>query len=492
MRYIRAQWAVLGIAAIPALVGVAMLAMRGDSASTAPVAAPAVEPPPIVAATLVCSFVNDDARAAMIAGADGGQSVVVDGVTHWLFGDTIFDAASGKQIEANSIATSGERAPGSCPRLDYVAREAVAQPFLEKDGSLTVWPSGAIANDDGAFDVFTVYIYGSGPYAYWIGEIGVARVDPATMRVDVTARRLFDDTNGFSSQVIGAQPIDRDSEGRTRVVLQTLDDQKLLARVSGGALHDRDAYEYWTGNGWSPAPASAVPLWPTSKPDDPVQRLVAYEGGVQISYSDTLDAYVAVMNAGHASMGVRVAAQLEGPWSDIVPWLDCSTFAEPRVPVCYAPSVHPQFSDDGSLFVTLTRFGEYDVVAYELTPGVAVHEYRNGEQLTYALKSPGDGWEDLGVPFYAAAQPVEGLSPIYEWSRNGQRSLAAATPGEGYVRGQPAFYAQLTPPPESAPVTLRAVYEWRDGDAQVLSTMTSGLELYGLERGAIAFYAARP
>jgi hypothetical protein len=491
VRALRTSWAVLAIAALPALSGALLLSMRGgaDPATRAPTPSPA--PPPMVAARLICSLVNDDAAAGSVEGADGGQSAVLAGRTYWLFGDTLFAGESGKQIEPNTIAWSDARDADGCPELTYHARDGVALPFLEKDGSLTVWPSGVIANDDGTFDAFTVYIYGSGPWAYWTGEVGLVRVDPATMNVEVLARRLFHGDSGFRSQIIAAQPVDEDADRRLRVVLQAQDGEKLLARAPREQIHEATAYEFWDGASWSDDPSAAAPLWAVPKTGDPVEALAAFEGSAHVSWSNAFGAYVALTNDGHATIGARFAERLEGPWSDVVAWMDCAAIASPRVPVCYAPTLHPQFSDDRSLFVTLTRFGEYDVVVYELTPGAPVHEYRDGDAIEYGFMPPGDAWTDLGVAFYASRTPARGLTPIYRWERDGTAAFSAASPGDGFLRGDVAFYAPAAPAPADSPLALRPVYAWSDGTSHVLSTMESALERYGFERGEIAFYAPR-
>ena len=183
--------ALAGSAAL-ALAGLALVitrALSGAAASVSPPVAPA--PPAVVSAREVCSLSNSDAAAAQIQGADGGVSVTVGDRTYWLFGDTLFLAASGKQIEANAIAWSSAQPTDGCPKLTYLTRDGLGVPFIEKDGSLTVWPAGAYAVDDHTFDVYVVYVYGSGPYAYWIGEVGLARVDTSTMQTTVLARSLW-------------------------------------------------------------------------------------------------------------------------------------------------------------------------------------------------------------------------------------------------------------------------------------------------------------
>jgi hypothetical protein len=111
-----AQALVVAGAAVPALAGFVLLAAQslqslspgGDSTSRPPTPEPVV-----LYARPLCTFANDDARAALIDGADGGASVVVGGRSFWLFGDTLFAGESGKQIEQNAIAWSnGEREDG--------------------------------------------------------------------------------------------------------------------------------------------------------------------------------------------------------------------------------------------------------------------------------------------------------------------------------------------------------------------------------------------
>ncbi len=328
--------ALLAASALLAVSGLALLAARTLHSSAAvppPASAPlAAAPPPTVQAApmapaaraeMVCSFSNADAVASQVQGADGGQSVVVGDRTYWLFGDTLFLPASGKQIEPNSIAWSSGDAPGRCPKLRYHARDGVAVPFIPKDGSLTVWPAGAFPVDAHSFDVYTVYVYGSGPYAYWIGEVGLARVDTASMRVETLSRRLWDASSGFEDQVIGAQPVDS-AGGYLHVILQTQGGDHLLARVRPADVADARAYAYWDGAGWSPRPAAAVPIWPHARTTDPLARIASYDDGGSIAYNAYLRKYVAVVNDGIGKIAARVADRLEGPWSAPADWIDCS------------------------------------------------------------------------------------------------------------------------------------------------------------------------
>jgi hypothetical protein len=366
---------VLVIALALAAAGAVLIAVRATTGGASAGGSPALSSPPrlvapaAASARLVCSFSNEDAASALIQGADGGASIVAGGRTWWFFGDTLFLPQSGKQIEANSIAWSQDDVPGRCPRLTYHARDGVGVPFLEKDGSLTVWPSGAIPVNDTTIDLYVAYVHGSGPYAYWIGEIGVARLDARTMRVTILNRSLWTANSGFPSQVIGAQPIDDDAAGNLRLVLETHDGGHVLGRVSRDRIADASAYEYWDGAAWSADPASAAFLWPRALATDPIERLTTFDNGASIAYNAYLKKYVAVGNVGFDKIGARVADRLEGPWSEPVVWIDCSTFAKPAVPTCYSPFQHPQLATDGgrTIFLTFTRMAAYDVVAFEVT-----------------------------------------------------------------------------------------------------------------------------
>ncbi len=491
----RMRLIVVALAAVPAVIGALLLAAHVLRPVAATGGVPlADEPAPaVVYARSLCSFSNDDAHASLVQGADGGDSIVVGGKTWWLFGDTLFEAASGKQIEQNSIASSDHLRPDGCPQLNYYARNGIAVPFLPKDGSLTVWPTGAWPVDDHSFDFFTAYVYGSGPYAYSINEVGLAHLDTTTMQTAILVRKLWDATSGFPAQVIGTQPVDLDDAGRLRIVLQTAASTKLLARVRPERLADPTAYEYWDGQTWSNAPASAAPLWSQPHSDDPVQKLASFENGASIAWNDTRRKYVALVNIGFSTIGARTADRLEGPWSDATPWLDCLGFAEARVPTCYSPLQHASLATDGgrTILATLTRMATYDVVAYELRLGDAIHEYAdtNGE-VTYGVAAARDGSADKGIAFYASDVPLAGFAPVYRWAKGKESQYGIDAPGDGFVRnGVTAFYAAPSASVNGSATEYRPVFDWRKGTTHLLSLQAQGLEQYGYEQGAAAFFA---
>lgn len=485
--------AVVGLAALPAIAGALLLVVQHwTPASTTGGQTLDRDPPPaVIYARQVCSLSNDDASAALVEGADGGASIVVADTTWWLFGDTLFLAASGKQIEQNSIASSTAAHPGGCPALSYYAPDGVALPFLPKDGSLTVWPAGAWPVDDRSFDFYTAYVYGSGPYAYTIGEVGVARLDTSTMRVTVLSRRLWDAESGFASQVIGTQPVELGADGLLRLVLQTRSSDKLLARVPPASLADADAYEYWTGAAWSKSPSAAVPIWRQPAAPGDLQKLASFENGASIAWNAALRKYVALVNIGFSTVGARTADRLEEPWSGPQPWFDCLKIAEPRVPACYSPFQHPQLAQNGgrTIFATISRLSPYAVAFYEFRLGDPIHELRDGDAAAYSPDA-GAGGEDQGVAFYASATPQPGFVAVYRWRRGDASRYAPSLPADGFERvGDPAFYAPPSATVAGSDLTYRPVYDWSNGEAHVLSPLAGGLERYGYARGDIEFYA---
>jgi|CXWL01.1.fsa_nt_gi 4-amino-4-deoxy-L-arabinose transferase-like glycosyltransferase len=493
----QASWALLTLAAAAAVSGGVLLLsreFRSSSRTTLGEGLPVGAAPAIVYARQLCSLSNDDADAAYIQGADGGLSVVVGDRTWWLFGDTLFADASGKQIEQNSIAWSQELRPDGCPRLHYYAGEnGVALPFIPKDGSLTVWPSGAWATGDHTLDFYTAYVYGSGPYSYTVGEIGLARLDTETMAVTTLSRGLFTAESGFVSRVINVQPVELGDSGQLRIILQTEAGTKLLARAPLSELADLTAYEYWNGAAWSSKPADAEALWPAAAASATNLELLAnFENGAHFAWNEGLRKYVAITNVGYAEVGARVADRLEGPWSEPQPWLDCLTFAEARVPTCYSPLQHPQLSPNGgrTLITTLTRMDRYQSIVLELTLGLPIHEFHRGEEARYAAESPGDGWADEGVAFFASGVELAGFTPVYRWSNGSEAVYNPAPPANGWQRDdEPAFFAPPTAAVAGSLTRYRPVYDWHKDAAHVLSPLTSGLEQYGYTRGEIAFFA---
>jgi hypothetical protein len=448
-------------------------------------------PPGAISARVLCTLSNEDAASALVAGGDGGTSVVVGDKTWWLFGDTLFEGRSGKQIEANSIASSQGLRPDGCPRLAYYAPNGTAIPFIEKDGSLTVWPTGAWPSGNEGFDFYIAYVYGSGPYSYSVDEIGVGHFDTATLATTILSRRLWTKDSGFESRVLHVQPVEVASDGGLRLILHTEGGTKLLARVEPARIADATAYEYWDGADWTTSPADATSLWQTPSGATDIEKLALFENGASIAWNEALQRYVALVNTGFQTIGARTAARLEGPWSEPVMWLDCLAFVRLRVPTCYSPQQHPSLATNngGTLVATISAIEPYQMHVVEITLGTPVHEYQRGSDVRYGITPPADEWEDLGVAFYAATTAAAGTEPVYRWQSPDATRYGIAAPGPEFKRMEIAFYSPPNEGTQRALVRFRPVYSWEQEATQVLSPLVSGLEQYGYTRGDVMFYA---
>ena len=132
----------------------------------------------------------------------------------------------------------------------------------------------------------------------------------------------------------------------------------------------------------------------------------------------------------------------------------------------------------------------YATAAFELRPGVAIHEWRDAKTpIAYAAASPGNGRSDEGIAFYASATPIDGFAAVYRWQRGDESRYAAASPGDGFERGDVAFYAPNAPSVAGSSLTYRAGVRLAERDVAPAVAESAGLEQYGYTRGAPAFYA---
>ena len=169
---------------------------------------------------------------------------------------------------------------------------------------------------------------------------------------------------------MSATPVDV-SDGYLRVVIETKLGDHLLARVRPDAMADASAYEYWDGQAWQREASRARPMWPHEHATDALRKLATFDSGESIAYNAYLRKYTAVVNVGVNAIGARVADRIEGPWSAPVTWIDCTKISQPALPSCYSPSQHAELTTDGGrgIFLTFTRMGTYDVMAYRVELG---------------------------------------------------------------------------------------------------------------------------
>lgn len=172
-----------------------------------------------------------------------------------------------------------------------------------------------------------------------------------------------------------------------------------------------------------------------------------------------------------------------GPWSAPIPWLDCRAFVGDLYPYCYSGQLHPVLARDGEAVVYLTFSSQepYDLALLELYPGIPIHGWRdNAGNLQYSSSSPGEGYADTGIAFYALDRPAPGLVPVYE-QPSASGYVYALRPAD--QDDQPAFYVHPASPPGL--LSVKPVYRWYRDGREALDPHPR----QGWTQGAVAFHA---
>ncbi len=472
------------------LIGIALLTVV--SASRQPVPANA-EPllfladagPIILYDHPLCSLANGDAAAASIAGQDGGSSIEIDGTSYFIFGDTTayFGNPEPVVIAPNGIATSTDTNPADCLDLTHKAANGIAQPLLPQlPGETTLWPDGLIETPAG--DVW--FFVGSvvpGPTPWWVHGVGLGRFDPATLEATRINDMMWDTNSGFRLghiiAVRGAAVVD----GYAYILMVASESATYLGRVPLASVPDVAAYQYWTGSAWTSAPSAAEPLW--------IQA--GGFNGAAVRWSDIRQEWIAIYNAQTLGVRVRTAPALTGPWSAETAWIDCARFVETVViPLCYSAAFHPQYDRDGgrTMTISFSTYLPYEVVLHEIRLATPIYSWRNAAAETRLQpRSPGAGFTQEGIAFYASDIAAPGHSAVRRFLRSNGEQLYAFTYSEAGVQDMGiAFYASATADVDGANVTYDPVYRWDKG-AEHLYSPLPGLAELGYTRSATPFFA---
>jgi hypothetical protein len=203
------------------------------------------------------------------------------------------------------------------------------------------------------------------------------------------------------------------------------------------------------------------------------------DNGVSVTYDERAHTWLAMYDGDLATIKVRTADDPWGPWSEPTTWIDCRTLVEDVYPYCYSAEIHRELSrDDATLYVTFSSQKPYDVTLVELHLGVAIHEWRGTSgELRYAAATPGDGFEDAGIAFYASDRAAPGLAPVY---RAADGTYTLVDPGGG----APAFYTYAAP--ATGAVHTQPVYRWRLDGHEALDAGDRAR----WQRSDVAFYVA--
>ncbi|MBI2723620.1 MAG: DUF4185 domain-containing protein [Chloroflexi bacterium] len=319
----RGQRTRIQIAAAALLLGAfALIACSGGSRAADDTPAPTTTPAPVSTRTSslplppgvdsvrrVCRLIADspDAASTQLRGADGATSVSVGGRTLWLFGDTVRNGPGGRQdVIPAAAATSTDTDGSDCVRLAFKQAGGLAQPLFPRLEETTSWPDGAIALDDGSVAFYIVKIYRQSPFAWNVASIGLGRVPPGSTDGVRVLESIWDDRSGFGSRLSGVRsPVRLGAD--VIVYIRTEAGDNLVARAPLARMGDAAAYTYWTGEAWSPRPADAAPMWPRADNGFPP------DNGVTVVRDPQSDGWLAIYNAGLASVAARWAPQPWGP-----------------------------------------------------------------------------------------------------------------------------------------------------------------------------------
>ncbi len=420
--------------------------------------------PVVAAARRVCRLVGDNPSAARatVLGVDGAQSVMSGGKAYWLFGDTFRQGPGGRRdVIAAGMATSSDFDARDCVDLAFHTDAAgIVQPMFPRGDETTAWPDGAMTMPDGSIIFYMVKSYRTSPTHADVGAIGLGMIPAGSTTGVRLTEKIWDGESGFYGNLAGARSPLR--IGDDVYVYINTDEGNYLARAPVARMAEAAAYTYWDGADWTPSPWDARALWY----DEP--SMLPADNGVSVSFDGRTGRWIAMYNAGLGAIKVRLADNPWGPWSAPISWLDCQALADGHYPYCYSSSAHDELTRDGgdTLYVTFANPDPYDVALVELRLGAAVHAWTTDDgAVRYAPTSPGDGYTDAGVAFYASAAPLPGGVAIYETGTPAGARYSTDAPAPAAV---PAFYAYATPP--FAPIHTMPVYRWQRDGREILDT----------------------
>ncbi len=456
---------------------------------------------------LVCSLAGGQQEIAGIQGQDGSHSVAVDGIVYWNFGDTVL--ANGAMIP-NNIAWSADTDAADCISLVPKSAGKRAASLLSKAGSeLTVWPGGMEATSPGTVHFFYASIVGTGLDDWRVAGVGLASFDTKTL----TSERAFD---GELPWPVGLpQPIRTIADGGYVYVLlgtaqENWSTDTILARVPSDEIESLGAYEYWQPPAGADAGHWVAGLWdpdrgawqPALNQIDALWSQPGLHNGVQVSYNEFLDSWLAVYSAGFmSSISVRSAPELTGPWDGPEATLiDCQAHHPPPSDslLCYTGAQQDAYTEDGgrTIYVSYSNGDDYNIYLHEIRFASPVVEWTDRLGRTVYVPAGTEGpaeFHEEAPAFYASDIPVNGFLPIHRWvdEMTGAVRYGALAPGESYQDLGIDFYAPVEQATAEAANALYApVYRWsNEGQTRyaALNLAERGWELH-----EVAFFAACP
>lgn len=319
--------------------------------------------------------------APLIHVRDGGVSGAWRGKSIWLFGDTVTTqpAASGLNWLSNTVAiTDVPEDPESleslcdCRFTEYSDRMVPPQEFVpwtqeeseynsqhftsQVDGAerrrFAIWPGAIVAApDDRSAAIFFTKLT-AGPGGAWdfqpVGRsVAFWRdIDQSPQRMEQTLFTQDDIQLGDAACRVGDWVYAYGFEQRD------LSWPVRLGRVPFSQIAERNAWRFWTADGWSEHAQDAGTL---------------FDGAPMMSvhYNEALGCFLCVYTVPLANrLALRTSPSPEGPWSEPVAICEClpTTFSVG----CYAGVAHPEFTQDGGLTEYVTYYRETGVFQGEI------------------------------------------------------------------------------------------------------------------------------
>ncbi len=287
-----------------------------------------------------------NASLSSVMRARGGAAGRVGGKVLWTFGDTRFPFLSddGQTFRSATAAYADFSSPTALSEpLDGAGAPFQLLPLTDEEreagGSLgdrfALWPAAVLPKGENAMILyarvrFTPDAPGPAPVS-----TGFAEIEP----FDTVAVRAPEIFVAPEPPFHHAAALDA---GDVYLYACDVSDGCRVARAPYAQATERAAYTFWTGSGWSPSIASAVPAVPGAAV------------GFSLAYNTYLERFLSVTGA--ASSGritMRVSERPEGPWSDALPVHDVGAPIEATIQ-------HPELASEAgkTIFVSYAQAGE--------------------------------------------------------------------------------------------------------------------------------------
>lgn len=297
---------------------------------------------------------NDTAGRWGIHGTDLGHMFWHRDRLYMVFGDTFGEGGlGGKNWRSNTLALLADTDPAHGLRIesmitgpDGLAKELI--PSRKIQGiEKTVIPTNGISIDGRMYlHYMSVTRWGQGGGRWHVRHSGFAYSDDDGQNWTVPKNAIWPGGSGFE-QVAFVQGDDYlytlgIPEGRWGSIL--------LRRVVPQDILDRNAYEYWNGEGWTGNPKTAAAIVPA-----PV-------GELSVAWSKRHDRWLMMyLNPERRAAVLRTARELTGPWGD-----EQIVVTAEHYPGLYAPYIVPAANGGDDVYFTMSMWEPYNVFLMHL------------------------------------------------------------------------------------------------------------------------------